>query len=153
TIFLPNIKNENEVQKVVQLVIDSFTDPFQLLENEIYMKASIGISLYPDNGDTTETLIKNADTAMYKSKEISGNSFHFFKEGMDTRTFERVKLENDLYRALDQNELEIYYQPQYNNKTNRIVGVEALLRWNHPKQGMIAPDAFIPIAEETALIV
>lgn len=153
TIFLPNIKNENEVLKVVQSVIDSFTDPFQLLENEIYMKASIGISLYPDNGDTTETLIKNADTAMYKSKEISGNSYHFFKEGMDTRTFERVKLENDLYKALDQNELEIYYQPQYNNKTNRIVGVEALLRWNHPKQGMIAPDAFIPIAEETALIV
>ncbi|WP_308637425.1 EAL domain-containing protein [Paenibacillus silvisoli] len=153
TIFLPNIKSENEVQHVVQLVIDSFTDPFQLLENEIYMKASIGISLYPDNGDTTETLIKNADTAMYKSKEISGNSYHFFKEGMDTRTFERVKLENDLYKALDQNELEIYYQPQINNATNRIVGVEALLRWNHPKQGMIAPDAFIPIAEETALIV
>ncbi|MBP3965329.1 EAL domain-containing protein [Paenibacillus lignilyticus] len=153
TIFLPNIKNENEVLKVVQLVVDSFTDPFQLLDNEIYMKASIGISLYPDNGDTSETLIKNADTAMYKSKEISGNSYHFFSEGMDTRTFERVKLENDLYKALDQNELEIYYQPQINYKTKRIVGVEALLRWNHPKRGLIAPDQFIPIAEETALIV
>ncbi|WP_201755398.1 sensor domain-containing phosphodiesterase [Paenibacillus glycinis] len=153
TIYLPNIKNETEVLKVVQLVVDSLRDPFQLMENEIYIKASIGISLYPDNGDTTDTLIKNADTAMYKSKEISGNSYHFFSEGMDTRTFESVKLENALYRALELNELELYYQPQINHKTNSLVGVEALLRWNHPKRGMIGPDQFIPIAEETALIV
>ena len=105
------------------------------MENEIYIKTSIGISLFPDNGDTTETLIKNADTAMYKSKEISGNSYHFFSEGMDTRTFESVKLENALYKALDQEELVIYYQPQINYKTHQIVGVEALLRWNHPKKG------------------
>lgn len=153
TIFLPNIKNETEVLKVVHLVVDAFTDPFQLLDNEIYIKTSIGIALYPDNGDTTETLIKNADTAMYKSKEISGNSYHFFSEMTATRTFESIKLENALYRALDQQELVIYYQPQINYRTNRIVGVEALLRWNHPVNGMIAPDQFIPIAEETALIV
>lgn len=153
TIVLPHIESEHEVLRVIQLVIDSFTDPFQLLENEIYMKASVGISLYPDNGETTETLIKNADTAMYKSKEISGNSYHFFSEGMDTRTFESVKLENALYRALGQNELVLYYQPQINYRTGEIVGVEALLRWNHPTKGMIAPDQFIPIAEETALIV
>nr|WP_240546388.1 EAL domain-containing protein [Paenibacillus artemisiicola] len=153
TIYLPNVKNEHEVLKVVHAVIDTFDEPFQLLENEIYIKASIGISLYPDNGDTTDTLVKNADTAMYKSKEISGNSYHFFSEGMDTRTFESVKLENALYRALELDELELYYQPQIHYQTNRLVGVEALLRWNHPKQGMIAPDQFIPIAEETALIV
>lgn len=153
TIVLPNITCENEVVEVIHLVIDSFRDPFQLMDHEIYMKASIGISLYPDNGDTTEILIKNADTAMYKSKEISGNSYHFFSEGMDTRTFESVKLENALYRALDQKELILYYQPQINYITNQIVGVEALLRWNHPKKGMVAPDQFIPIAEETALIV
>lgn len=152
TIFLPNIKSEDEVLKVVQLVEDSFTEPFQLLGNEIYIKTSIGISLFPDNGDTTETLIKNADTAMYKSKEISGNSYHFFSEGMDTRSFESVKLENALYRALENEELEIYYQPLINYVTHQIVGVEALLRWNHPKIGLIAPDQFIPIAEETALI-
>ena len=90
---------------------------------------------------------------MYKSKEISGNSYHFFSEGMDTRTFESVKLENALYKALDLEELVIYYQPQIDYITHQIVGVEALLRWNHPKKGMIAPDQFIPIAEETALIV
>ncbi|WP_027093410.1 EAL domain-containing protein [Cohnella thermotolerans] len=153
TIYLPNIKSEKEVLDVVQLVMDSFTEPFQLMEHEIYIKTSIGISLYPDNGDSVETLIKNADTAMYKSKEISGNSYHFFSEGMERRTFESVKLENALYRALDQEELEVYYQPQIDYAANRIVGVEALLRWNHPRQGMIAPDQFIPIAEETALIV
>ena len=123
------------------------------MENEVYIKTSIGISLFPDDGDTTETLIKNADTAMYKSKEISGNSYHFFRAGMDTRTFESVKFENALYKALDHDELVIYYQPQINYKTNQIVGVEALLRWNHPTEGMIAPDQFIPIAEETGLIV
>ncbi len=153
TICLPHVKSESEVLQAVHLVIDSFTEPFQLWDNEIYVKTSIGISLFPDDGDTTETLIKNADTAMYKSKEISGNSFHFFTEGMDTRTFESVKLENALYRALDQKELLVYYQPQIDLTTNQIVGVEALLRWNHPNKGMIAPDQFIPIAEETALIV
>lgn len=153
TIYLPNIKSENEVLKVVNNVIDSFSKPFKLVENEIYMKTSIGISLFPENGDTTEILIKNADTAMYKSKEISGNSYHFFSEGMDNRTFESVKLENDLYKALEQKELVIYYQPQINCKTDKIEGVEALLRWNHPEHGMVSPEKFIPIAEETGLIV
>lgn len=153
TIYLPNIKNETEVLKVVNQVIASFAKPFNLIETEIYIKTSIGISLYPDNGDTTEMLIKNADTAMYKSKEISGNSYHFFSEGMDTRTFETIKLENALYKALDMEELVLYYQPQINYKTNEIVGVEALIRWNHPHQGLIPPDKFIPIAEETGLIV
>lgn len=153
TIYLPNIKNEKAVLKVVDRVIASFSKPFKLVDNDIYMKTSIGISIFPDNGETTETLIKNADTAMYKSKEISGNSYHFFSEGMDTRTFESIKLENALYKALEKEELVIYYQPQINSKTNRIEGVEALLRWIHPEHGMIAPDKFIPIAEETGLIV
>jgi diguanylate cyclase (GGDEF)-like protein/PAS domain S-box-containing protein len=153
TIYLPNIKSEKDVLKVVNRVIDSFAKPFQLLNNDIYIKTSIGISLYPDNGDTTEVLIKNADTAMYKSKEIPGNSYHFFSEGMDTRTFESIKLENSLYKALEQEEFVLYYQPQINYKTMKLQGVEALLRWIHPEKGMIPPDKFIPIAEETGLIV
>ncbi len=153
TIFLPHIHTEDEVLEVVLRVVDAFSEPFELMDNEIYMKASIGISLYPDHGDTTETLIKNADAAMYKSKEISGNSYHFFRAGMDVRTIESIKLENDLYKALEQEELVIYYQPQIDYSEKRIVGVEALLRWNHPTRGMIAPDQFIPIAEETALII
>ena len=153
TIFLPNIKDEDEVLEVINYINSSFSQPFDLLGNEIYIKASIGISLFPDNGDTTEMLIKNADTAMYKSKELPGTSHHFFKEGMDTRTFERIKLENDLYKALERDELLLIYQPQINYKTNTIKGVEALVRWNHPQYGIITPDKFIPIAEETGLIV
>ncbi|MFU1795160.1 EAL domain-containing protein [Paenibacillus azoreducens] len=153
TIFLPNINGKKDIMKVVNQVIASFAEPFYVKENEVYIKTSIGISLFPDHGDTSETLIKNADTAMYKSKEISGNSYHFFSMGMDTRTFEIVKFENALYKALDQNELMIYYQPQINYETQTIVGVEALLRWKHPTEGMVAPDEFIPIAEETGLIV
>ncbi len=152
-IYVPKIKNENEVLKVVNSVIDAFFKPFFLMDNEIYIKTSIGISLFPDNGDTTETLIKNADTAMYKSKEITGNSYHFFSEGMDTRTFENVKLENALYKALEKEELVLYYQPQIDYQTKRLVGVEALIRWNHPRRGMISPDKFITLAEETGLIV
>lgn len=153
TIYLPNIKSENEVIRIVNLVINSFSKPFTLVDNEIYIKTSIGISLFPDNGDTMETLIKNADTAMYKSKEISGSSYHFFSEGMDTRTFESIKLENDLYKALEQEELVIFYQPQIDYHKKKLVGVEALLRWNHPLHGMISPEKFIPIAEDTGLIV
>lgn len=152
TIYLPNIQSEEHVLEVVQLVIDSFKEPFQLLDNEIYIKTSIGISLFPDDGETSETLIKNADAAMYKSKEISGNSYHFFSKGMEAKTFESVKLENALYKAMDNGELVIYYQPQVNYLTGQVVGVEALLRWNHPKKGLVAPEHFIHIAEETALI-
>ena len=153
TIILPNIKSEKEVLQVVESVTHSFSNPFYLKENEVYIKTSIGISLFPQDGDNAEVLIKNADAAMYKSKETSGTSFHFFENEMNNRTLEGIKLENALYKALDQDELIIYYQPQINSETNSIVGAEALLRWNHPTEGMISPVDFIPIAEETGLIV
>lgn len=153
TIVLPHIHSRNDVLKVVNSIINSFSKPFTLLDSEIYIKASIGISLFPDNGNTSETLIKNADTAMYKSKEMTGSSYHFFSEGMDIRSFENIKLENALYKALEQDELVLLYQPQINYKTNQLEGVEALVRWNHPELGMVPPDKFIPFAEETGLIV
>lgn len=153
TIVLPNIISQKDVLKVVEQVTESFAKAFLLKGNEIYIKTSIGISLFPIDGDTAEVLIKNADAAMYKSKEISGNSFHFFKSEMNNRNLESIKLENALYKAIDQDELVIYYQPQIDSKTNTIIGAEALLRWNHPTEGMISPLKFIPIAEETGLIV
>ncbi|MBS4174187.1 EAL domain-containing protein [Bacillus sp. FJAT-49736] len=153
TIFLPNIKGKKDVLTVVNKVIDSFSKPFYLKGNELYIKTSIGISVFPENGETSEALIKNADTAMYKAKEISGNSYHFFSTGMDARTIEKVELESALYKALDQEELVVYYQPQIDYMTKKIVGVEALLRWKHPDKGIISPDKFIPIAEDTGLIV
>lgn len=153
TIFLPSIKNEEDIMLVVNDVIESFAEPFTLRDYEVYIKTSIGISVYPDHGTTPDALIKNADTAMYKSKEITGNSYHLFSPGMDTRTFESIKYENDLYKAIDQNELVLYYQPQMNYLTNEMIGMEALIRWNHPEDGLISPDLFIPLAEETGLIV
>ncbi|MBY0123338.1 EAL domain-containing protein [Bacillus sp. S/N-304-OC-R1] len=153
TIILPIIHSNEDVLKVVNQVIQAFSNPFHLKENELYVKTSIGISLFPENGDSVETLIKNADAAMYKAKEISGNSYYFFKSGMDNRTLASMKLENALYKALDQDELVIYYQPQMNCRTNEVFGAEALIRWNHPAEGMISPADFIPIAEETGLIV
>lgn len=153
TIVLPNIDSKKEVLKAVKQVADSFFKPFTLKDNEVYIKTSIGISLFPDNGDNAEDLIKNADAAMYKSKERSGTYFHFFENEMNNRTLESIKLENALYKALDQDQLVIYYQPQIDSKKNTIIGAEALLRWNHPTEGMISPIDFIPIAEETGLIV
>ncbi|MEZ7170646.1 EAL domain-containing protein [Sporosarcina sp. OR05] len=153
TVFLPTVKREEDVMSVINLVIDSFSKPFLLNEHEVYIKTSVGISLYPEHGETPDILIKNADTAMYKAKEISGNSYHFFSAEMDTRSFENVKYENALYKALDNEELVLYYQPQINYHTKQVVGLEALLRWHHPTDGLVPPDKFIPLAEETGLIV
>ncbi|TQR18692.1 EAL domain-containing protein [Psychrobacillus vulpis] len=153
TIILSNFKSKKDVLKVVERVTDSFSKPFNLKGNEVYIKTSIGISLFPEDGDSSEVLIKNADAAMYKSKEKSGTYYHFFKSEMNNRTLASIKLENALYKALDQNELDLYYQPQIDSRTNTIIGAEALLRWNHPTEGMISPAEFIPIAEETGLIV
>ncbi len=153
TIFLPDITGKREVLRIVNQVISGFSKPFYLGESENFINASIGISMYPENGETSEELIKNADTAMYKSKEISGSSYHFFSSGMDTRSLESVKIENALYKALDNGEIEIYYQPQIDYRSRSLVGVEALVRWNHPTEGLIGPNEFIPIAEETGLII
>lgn len=153
TIILPNIKSEEDVLQFLLSIIESFAEPFLLKNQEIYIKTSIGISLFPQDGQTGEDLIKNADAAMYKSKEKSGTYFHFFKSEMSSRNLESIKMENALYKALDQEEMVIYYQPQIDSRTNAVIGVEALLRWNHPERGMVSPGEFIPLAEETGLIV
>lgn len=153
TIFLPLVKEDSDILKVIKCIDAVFVDSFKLNEHEMHIKTSIGIALFPENGDTAEILIKNADTAMYKSKERPGTSFHFFSEEMDIRSYESIKLENDLYRAIEKEELFIHYQPQIDYRNNEIVGVEALLRWKHPEYGLIPPDRFIPLAEETGLIV
>lgn len=152
-IILPELAAKKDIYPILEQVIESFAAPFSLKENEIYIMASIGISVFPEDGDTAEELIKNADSAMYKSKEMSGSYFHFFKSEMNNRNLESIYIENSLYRALDLNEMAIYYQPQIDGRTNAIIGAEALLRWNHSKLGMISPVDFIPLAEETGLII
>ncbi|MBX0315403.1 EAL domain-containing protein [Planococcus glaciei] len=153
TIILPEINCKKDVLPLLEQVMDSFSKPYSLKGTEVYIKTSIGISMYPQDGDTAEVLIKNADAAMYKSKEKSGTYYHFFESEMSNRNLESIKLENALYKALDNDELEIYYQPQIDSKTNTLIGAEALLRWIHPTEGMVSPVNFIPLAEETGLII
>lgn len=153
TIFLPLVREESDIIKVIKCIDSVFDEPFLLKNHETHIKTSIGISLFPENGESAEVLIKNADTAMYKSKERPGTNFHFFSEEMDIRSYETIRLESDLYRAIEKDELIVHYQPQINYKTNEIVGVEALIRWQHPSHGLISPNRFIPLAEETGLIV
>ncbi len=152
-IYLPHIKDRIEVLHIVNRIIQAFSKPFQLVDNELFIKTSIGISLYPEHGDTTELLIKNADTAMYKAKKMTGNSYHFFSEGMAIKNYENIKIENALYKALENDEFVLYYQPQINYQTMQLEGVEALVRWIHPEKGIIPPVHFIPIAEETGIII
>jgi diguanylate cyclase (GGDEF)-like protein/PAS domain S-box-containing protein len=153
TIILPSIDYDDQVISYAEQVLEAFVKPFNLEGEEVFIKTSIGIALYPGDGENTEDLLKNADTAMYKAKEFGGNNYQFYTNGMENRTFESVKLENDLYRALENQEFSIYYQPQMNTESGKMFGVEALLRWNHPTRGIVSPAEFIPMAEETGLIV
>lgn len=153
TILLPGIQSDSDVIALIEKLMASLAEPFSLKGNEVYIETSIGISLYPADGATAELLIKNADAAMYKSKEKSGTYHHFFQSEMSDRNLENIILEYALYKALEKEELLIHYQPQVDSRNNRIVGAEALIRWNHPLQGLIPPIDFIPLAEETGLIV
>jgi diguanylate cyclase (GGDEF)-like protein len=141
-----------ETEQIARRVIQSLAYPLILSENEVYITPSVGISFFPSDGIDAETLIKYADQAMYKAKEIGKNNFQFFTEEINEQVFKKSVLENQLRKAVEEGELEVYYQPQVDVKTNRIVSTEALLRWHHPENGWISPGDFIPLAEETGLI-
>lgn len=137
---------------LAQRIIAELSAPFQVLGHQVAAGVSIGIAMAPGDGDTADQLIKNADIAMYKAKEAGRGTYHFFEPGMDAKLQERRALEVDLRQALEEDELELYYQPLINLETNEISGFEALLRWHHPTRGMVSPSAFIPLAEEIGLI-
>lgn len=152
-IMVQNLKDVDGVIKIAGKIISSFSQPFKVNNQDIYMTASIGVSIYPLDGEDVETLFKNADIAMYKAKEMGKNQFVLCSPLMKTSFVESMKLGNFLHRALERNELVIYYQPQVSYRSKRIVGLEALLRWNHPELGLVSPGKFIPIAEQTGLII
>ncbi|MGK7895580.1 MAG: EAL domain-containing protein [Xenococcus sp. (in: cyanobacteria)] len=152
TLLLPRLNQADEPAKIAQRILQSLTEPFRLSEQEFYLKTSMGIALYPQDGETAETLIKNADSALYRSKEQGDNHYQFYRPSMTVETSERFQLETLLYQAIEREELQLYYQPQINIRTGDIQGMEALIRWQHPKLGLISPDKFIPIAEKTGLI-
>jgi diguanylate cyclase (GGDEF)-like protein/PAS domain S-box-containing protein len=152
-VVLPDIAGPEEAAHAARLFLEEFSEPFQLDGQEIYTSTSVGISLYPMDGTSTATLLKNADMAMYEAKKLGRNLFQFHTEEINRRAEERLLLENDLRRAINRNEFVLQYQPWFDLATDSIGGVEALIRWVHPERGIISPARFIPIAEETGLIV
>jgi diguanylate cyclase (GGDEF)-like protein/PAS domain S-box-containing protein len=152
TILLREIKETQDARRVAQRIVDLFSHPFHIEDRVIFTSPSIGIALYPNDGQDVDTLLKNADTAMYHAKERGRNNYQFFSEHMNIEALERFSLESSLRSAIDKEDFQLYYQPQYEMSTGKIIGVEALIRWMHPGKGMLLPDAFIPIAEESGLI-
>ncbi|MFD0960523.1 EAL domain-containing protein [Paenibacillus chungangensis] len=153
TILLRDIKNQEEAVQVAKDVMGVFDVPFVVEEYEFYITASIGIALYPQDGSDAETLMKHADMAMYLAKDSGKNNYELYKAEKSGMGMEQLTLENSIRRALHHNEFILYYQPQIDVETGEMIGVEALLRWNHPTLGLVPPGKFIPIAEETGLIV
>jgi diguanylate cyclase (GGDEF)-like protein/PAS domain S-box-containing protein len=153
TILLTEIKHIKDAAKVAQRILDLFSEPFAIESHEVFITTSIGISVYPDDGETVDTLLKHADTAMYHAKEQGRNNYQFYRESMNITTIERLDLESKLRKALDRKEFVLHYQPQLDTKTKKIIAVEALIRWMHPDKGMMSPMTFIPVAEETGLII
>lgn len=138
---------------VAQRLLASLDDPFHVLGHEVRISASIGISVYPEDGGSIEALLRNADVALYRAKQTGNSAYVFYSEEMNERSLERLTVEAGLRRALKQNELVLHYQPKVDIATGALIGAEALLRWQHPERGLVPPGEFIPIAEESGLIV
>lgn len=153
TVLLENIQSADAVAPVARKVLTELAVPYQIDDHELYSSASIGISMYPDDGADPKTLLKNADTAMYRAKDQGRNTYQYYSAEMGARVREYLTLETGLRHALDRNEFEIYYQPQVDLVEGTPFGAEALLRWRHPEHGLISPDDFIPLLEDTGLIV
>ncbi|MDP4125813.1 MAG: EAL domain-containing protein [Bacillota bacterium] len=152
-ILLPDIRNDQEVVFVSERILKVLTQPIIIEGNEVYMTTSIGISLYPNDGSDMETLVKQADTAMYFAKEKGRNNYQFFNHELNIKANERLTTEYSLRKALAREEFVLHYQPQVDLESGCIVGLEALVRWQSKERGIVPPTAFIPIAEETGLIV
>jgi diguanylate cyclase (GGDEF)-like protein/PAS domain S-box-containing protein len=153
TIVLSEIANGKDAGNVAQKILDAFRPPFSLNGEEVFVSVSIGISVYPEDGSNIEILLKNADMAMYRAKGAGGSWFELYDEGLGNAASQRLTMETALHKALERNEMELHYQPQFDCDNGKLIGFEALLRWRHPERGLLAPDAFLGIAEETGLIV
>ncbi len=151
-IILNDIENKNEITEIAKNIVHKFRKPFELEDTTVHITCSIGICLYPKNGDNMETLMKNADIAMHKTKEKQGNDYQFYNDNMHSQMKNKFDITESLIMGIQKDEFVLHYQPKIDIRTNEITDVEALVRWNHTKKGMIYPNDFIPIAEETGFI-
>lgn len=152
-LLLPDVRTKEAAAKYAVRLCELLSEPFVYNNQELFITASVGVSFYPDDGKEPELLIKHADTAMYQAKEKGGDTFEFYQPEMNFRSLERLHLETHLRKALALNQFRNFYQPIVNVKSGAVVGMEALVRWDHPEFGLVSPVEFIPLAEETGLIV
>jgi diguanylate cyclase (GGDEF)-like protein len=152
TVILRKMRSPEVVARIAGKICSQFANPFQLNNQQIYITISIGIAIYPNDTDDINTLVKYADTAMFQAKE-QRNTYRFYETGMEALVAKRMEMENEMRKALERDEFTLHYQPQVGSQSGEIEGMEALVRWQHPEKGMISPADFIPLAEETGLIV
>jgi diguanylate cyclase (GGDEF)-like protein len=153
TVLITYMSNTRDLSQVAQRICDILSQLFIIGSHEIFITVSIGITVCPIDSDDVDTLLKNADTAMYNAKDKGRNNYQFYTESMNAGAIERFTMTNQIRKALTSNEFQLYYQPQLDAYSGKIIGVEALVRWMHPEMGLLLPGSFIPIAEETSLIV
>jgi diguanylate cyclase (GGDEF)-like protein/PAS domain S-box-containing protein len=152
-VVLETARDKKAAAYVCQKILDIIKEPIKIAEHTLNTSASIGIAMFPDNGKTITTLIKNADTAMYHAKNLGKNNFQYYNEELSINIHDQLKIEQALKQAISDNELFLNYQPQYDLKTRKIISFEALVRWNSKKIGFVTPDVFIPVAEDTGMII
>lgn len=151
-ISIEELKSKDILNDIVNRIIKSLEQPFNIKGNELYITVSIGISIYPDNGKKALQLLRNANLALHEVKKTGGNNYHILSHTNGIQSFKDYSLSRDIKKALENDEMTLYFQPRVDAETNQIIGAEALIRWNHPEWGLISPHAFIPIAEENGLI-
>ena len=152
TLLLPEVRTRDDVVVIASKILDRLASPFVIDAHELFVGASIGVAMYPEAGDSVESLIQNADIAMYHIKGRGKNGYQFFSDEMNQRFSTRLSLERELRNALSQGELQVHYQPQVDLQSGEVSGLEALVRWRHPERGLIQPDEFMSVAEETGLV-
>ena len=152
-IILDDIKTSKIATNIAEKILSALSNPVDLANTEVFISSSIGITLFPDDGDNVNDLLKHADVAMYKAKDLGRNNFQFYTSELNTKIIQAIDIKNDLRGAIGRSELTLYYQPKINIIDNKIIGAEALLRWHHPVRGMVPPNDFIPIAEQSGLII
>ncbi len=153
TVVLPELRDRKDAEIIADKFLETFRQPFNLEGNELYASASIGIAVYPEDGESIDELLMHADIAMYHVKSQGKDGHSFFEGTMLDASYREMTLENSLRRALERNELEMYYQPQVDVQSGRIIGAEGLMRWNHPERGVLSPVEFLPFAEENGLMI